>query len=267
MEHTRTVLITGGAKGIGLACARKFAQAKCNVIIADSNDKAGNRAADDLSSEKGEVMFVSCDVSDLLSVRNLFARIRSTFGRLDVLVNNAGIVVSGDILSLAIDDYDRVMGVNLRGSFLIAQEAAKQMVEQIEEEQDRERERLGNYAIINMSSVNAVMAIADQLAYVTTKGGLNQMTKAMALRLAEYGIRVNAVGPGSINTDVLKSVAGNPEAKRKIMSRTPLGHIAEPEQIASIVQFLASKDASYITGQCLYADGGRLALNYTVDPA
>jgi len=266
MPNDRVVLVTGGANGIGLACARRFAMAKAKVVIADNNEQAGEQAANDLDAEKGEALFVHCDVADLLSVRNLFAQIRSTFGRLDVLVNNAGIVASGDILSLELEDYDRVMGINLRGSFLVAREAARQMVAQIEEEQQRERERLANYAIINMSSVNGVMAIADQLAYVTTKGGLNQMTKAMALGLAKHGIRVNAVGPGSINTDVLKSVAGNPAAKQKILSRTPLGHIAEPEQIAGIVAFLASSDASYMTGQCLYADGGRMALNYTVDP-
>jgi len=267
MANERVVLITGGAKGIGLACARRFTGQKAKVIIADMDEVAGNAAAHDLSTEADAVLFVHCDVSDLLSVRNLFAQIRSSFGRLDVLVNNAGVVAAGNILSLELDDYDHVMGINLRGSFLVAREAAKQMVAQIEAEQDSNRTYLSQYAIINMSSVNAVMAIADQLAYVTTKGGLNQMTKAMALTLAPYGIRVNAVGPGSVNTDILKAVADNPDAKQKILSRTPLGHIAEPDEIAGIVQFLASADASYITGQCLYADGGRLALNYTVEPA
>ena len=170
MPNDRVVLVTGGANGIGLACARRFAMAKAKVVIADNNEQAGEQAANDLDAEKGEALFVHCDVADLLSVRNLFAQIRSTFGRLDVLVNNAGIVASGDILSLELEDYDRVMGINLRGSFLVAREAARQMVAQIEEEQQRERERLANYAIINMSSVNGVMAIADQLAYVTTKG-------------------------------------------------------------------------------------------------
>ncbi|VAV94151.1 3-oxoacyl-[acyl-carrier protein] reductase [hydrothermal vent metagenome] len=267
MADERVVLVTGGAKGIGLACARRFARQKAKVIIADSDEKAGQAAMDDLDAKHGDVLFVPCDVSDLLSVRNLFAQIRSNFGRLDVLVNNAGVVMAGNILTLELEDYDRVMSINLRGSFLVAREAARQMVAQIEDEQDSNRERLAKYAIINMSSVNAVMAIPDQLAYVTTKGGLNQMTKAMALALAEHGIRVNAVGPGSINTDVLKAVADNPVAKQKILTRTPLGHIAEPDEIAGIVQFLASPDASYMTGQCLYADGGRLALNYTVTPA
>ena len=115
-----------------------------------------------------------------------------------------------------------------------------------------------------MSSVNGVMALPDQLAYCATKGAINQLTKSMALSLAKYGIRVNAIGPGSINTDVLKAVADNPEAMDKIMSRTPLQRIGDPDEIASVASFLASRDASYITGTTIYADGGRLALNYTV---
>jgi NAD(P)-dependent dehydrogenase (short-subunit alcohol dehydrogenase family) len=119
-------------------------------------------------------------------------------------------------------------------------------------------------AIINLSSINAVVAIPNQVPYCVSKGGLNQLTKVMALSLAPYGIRVNAIGPGSIMTDILKTVATDREAKRKLLSRTPIGRIGEPEEIASIALFLASGDASYITGQTIYADGGRLALNYVV---
>ncbi|HAQ36331.1 MAG TPA: dehydrogenase, partial [Alphaproteobacteria bacterium] len=121
------------------------------------------------------------------------------------------------------------------------------------------------YSIINMSSINAVVAIPDQLAYCATKGAINQMTKSMALALAPTGIRVNAVGPGSVNTDVLKSVLDDRNAMDRVMSRTPMRRIADPDEIAAVVAFLASADASYVTGECIYADGGRLALNYTVD--
>ncbi len=265
MPQERVVMITGAANGIGLACARRFADEKCKIVLADTDTEAGLRAAADLGADEGRALFVDCDVSDPLDVHNLFAQTRSVFGRLDVLVNNAGIVQAGTILTLSTDDFDKVLGVNLRGAFLVAREAAKQIVAQIEQEKDEEADAAPSYAIVNMSSVNAVMAIPDQLAYVTTKGGLNQLTKAMALGLAPYGIRVNAVGPGSVNTDVLKAVADNPEAKRKIMSRTPCGRIADPDEIAKVVRFLASDEASYITGQCIYPDGGRLALNYTVD--
>ncbi len=264
MADERVVIITGGSKGIGLACARRFAEEKCKIVLADIDVEAGKQAAEDLGAANGKALFVECNVADPLSVRNLFAETRSAFGRVDVLINNAGMVRAGNILDLSIEDFDAVIGVNLRGAFLVAREAARQMVAQIEETQGRTGEARRRYAIINMSSVNAVMAIPDQTAYVVSKGGMNQLTKTMALALAPHGIRVNAIGPGSINTDVLKSVADNPEARRKIMSRTPLGHIGDPDEIAGIACFLASKNASYITGQCIYADGGRLALNYTV---
>jgi glucose 1-dehydrogenase len=120
-------------------------------------------------------------------------------------------------------------------------------------------------AIVNMSSVNAVMAIPNQVPYVVSKGGINQLTKVMALALAPHGIRVNAIGPGTILTELARTaVLGNREAERKILSRTPLGRLGEPEEVARVAAFLASDDASYITGQTIYPDGGRLALNYTV---
>ncbi|WP_291841700.1 glucose 1-dehydrogenase [Maricaulis sp.] len=260
----RVAIITGGANGIGKACARRLAEDGCQVVIADIDSHAGHALAEELGADKGKALFVSCNVADRLAVNNLLSETRSTFERLDVLVNNAGIVAGGDILSLSEADFDKVMGVNLRGAFLVAREAARQMVDQIEEDGERAEDVRRRYAIINMSSVNGVMAIPDQLAYCTTKGAINQMTKSMALALARYGIRVNAIGPGSINTDVLRAVNDNPEAMDKIMSRTPLQRIGDPDEIASVASFLASRDASYITGTTIYADGGRLAMNYTV---
>jgi NAD(P)-dependent dehydrogenase (short-subunit alcohol dehydrogenase family) len=120
-------------------------------------------------------------------------------------------------------------------------------------------------AIVNMSSVNAVLAIPNQVPYVVSKGGINQLTKVMALALAPHGIRVNAIGPGTILTELARgAVLGNAEAERKILSRTPLGRMGEPEEVANVALFLASDAASYLTGQTIYPDGGRLALNYTV---
>jgi glucose 1-dehydrogenase len=260
----RVAIVTGGANGIGKACARRLSEDGCHVVIADIDTHAGQALADELGADKGKALFVSCNVADRLAVNNLLSETRSTFDRLDVLVNNAGIVAGGNILDLSEADFDKVMGVNLRGAFLVAREAARQMVDQIEEDGERAEDVRRRYAIINMSSVNGVMAIPDQLAYCATKGAINQMTKSMALALAKYGIRVNAIGPGSINTDVLKAVNDNPEAMDKIMSRTPLQRIGDPDEIASVASFLASKDASYITGTTIYADGGRLAMNYTV---
>jgi NAD(P)-dependent dehydrogenase (short-subunit alcohol dehydrogenase family) len=172
-------------------------------------------------------------------------------------VNNAGIVAGADFLDVTEEDFDRVLRVNLKGFFLCGQAAARQMVKQIGE---------GGTpgSIVNMSSVNAVFGLPNQVPYTVSKGGINQLTKSMAVSLATYGIRVNAIGPGSIATDILASVNNDPDARRRLLSRTPLGRIGEPSEIAAIAAFLASDDASYITGQTIYADGGRMPLNYTV---
>jgi NAD(P)-dependent dehydrogenase (short-subunit alcohol dehydrogenase family) len=182
------------------------------------------------------------------------------FGRLDILVNNAAIVHGVDFLDIAEADFDRVLRVNLKGAFLVGQAAARRMVA---------NRRAGAPAgtIINMSSINAVVAIGNQVPYCVAKGGLDQLTKVMALSLAPHGIRVNAIGPGSIMTDILRAVATDREAKRRILTRTPLGRIGEADEIVSIAVFLACADSSYITGHTIHADGGRLALNCVVPVA
>ncbi|WP_270373699.1 SDR family NAD(P)-dependent oxidoreductase [Marinicauda sp. Alg238-R41] len=263
-QSDRVAIITGGARGIGAACARRFVEEGVRVVIADVEEDAGEALAKDLDAGKGRALFVDCDVSDKLAVANLMAETRSAFDRVDVLINNAAIVADGDILDLEVADFDRVMGVNLRGAFLVARAVARQIVGQIEDESMRSDECRKRYAIVNMSSINAQVSIPNQLAYSMSKGALNQMTKSMALALASQGVRVNAIGPGSINTDLLKAVSDDKVALERIMSRTPLGRLGDPDEIASIAWFLASKDASYITGECIYADGGRLALNYTM---
>jgi NAD(P)-dependent dehydrogenase (short-subunit alcohol dehydrogenase family) len=253
----KSAIITGGAKGIGLACAERLAADGAKVAIGDVEEELGEAAVADLRAKGREALFVECDVSEKLDVRNLVTSAIDAFGSVDILVNNAGIVASGDFLDVSEADFDRVLKINLKGAFLVGQAVARQMVQQV---------KAGGKpgAIINMSSINAVVAIATQVPYTVSKGGMNQLTKVMALSLAPYGIRVNAIGPGSIMTDILKAVATDEEARRRILMRTPLGRIGQPSEIASIVAFLGSDDASYITGQTIYADGGRLPLNYTV---
>ena len=255
--ENKVAIVTGGARGIGLAVAKRFIDDGARVVIADVDENAGKEAIEAITSED-QARFFHCDVTDRLGVRNLMAETVDVFGRVDILVNNAGIVHGADFLELEEEDFDRVLNVNLKGFFLCGQAVAKRMVKQIEDGGDPG-------TIINMSSVNAVFAIANQVPYTVSKGGIAALTKVMALSLAKHGIRVNAIGPGSIMTDILASVAGDPEARRKILSRTPLGRIGEPSEIAAIASFLASDDASYITGQTVYADGGRLPLNYTVE--
>ncbi len=264
MADRRVVIVTGGAKGIGYACVNKFLEDGDNVVIADTDRGAGKAAIEKLNADEDRILYVPTDVSDKLSVHNLIAETLGKFGHIDVLVNNAGIIIKGGALELDVEDFDKVLAVNLRGAFMVAQAVARHMVGVIDDSDDRSGRSRRPFSIVNMSSVNAVVAIADILAYEVSKGGINQLTKGMALELAPYGIRVNGVGPGSIKTDMLAGVAENPGALDMIHSRTPLGRIAHPDEVASVVAFLASEDASYITGECIYVDGGRLALNYVM---
>ena len=254
--ENKAALITGGAQGIGLAVARRFLDEGARVVIADKDEDAGDEAMSTLG-ELGAVRFIHCDVGDRLSVRNLVAATIDAFGQIDILVNNAGIVHAAAFLDLAEEDFDKVIQTNLKGAFLVGQAVAKRMVKQIADGGD-----LGT--IINISSINAIVAIADQVPYCVSKGGVSQLTRVMALALAPHGIRVNAIGPGSIQTAMLMNVVEDEEARRLVLSRTPAGRIGEASEIAAVAAFLASDDASYITGQTIYADGGRLVLNYTM---
>ncbi len=249
----RIAIITGAARGIGLACAQRFAAEGATLVLADLDEKAGTEAAGSISGAE----FVRSDVSRKSEVDALVERALSRHGRVDVLVNNAGITHACDFLDLAEHDFDRVIAVNLKSMFLCGQAVARAMV------------RLGiRGSIVNMSSANAIVAIPNQVPYVVSKGGINQLTKVMAIGLAPHGIRVNGIGPGTILTELSKAaVLTDDAARNRILSRTPLGRCGEPEEVAAVAAFLASDDASYLTGQTIYPDGGRLALNYTVPVA
>lgn len=253
----KITIVTGGAQGIGYSTAKRFLRDGARVAIADIDQQAGQAAAEDLANF-GDVKFIQTDVGNRLDVHNLVASVIDHFGDIDVLVNNAGIVHNEDFLDISESDFNRVMRVNLTGSFLCGQAVAKYMVEKV---------KSGGPAgsIVNMSSINGHFAIPNQVPYCASKGGLNQLTKVMAMSLAPYGIRVNAVGPGSIMTKLMTTVNSDAGARNKILSRTPIGRIGDPSEVASVVVFLASKQSSYITGEIINVDGGRMALNYTVD--
>ncbi len=254
--ENKVAIVTGGARGIGYAIARRFLEDGARVVIADIDEDAGSKAVQELGAY-GAVRFVECDVGERLDVHNLVAATIDAFGSVDALINNAGMLVSGEFLDLDEADFDKVIRTNLKGAFLCGQAVARTMVEHV-------AEGGAPGAIVNMSSVNAVFAIANQVPYSVSKGGINQLTKVMALALAPHGIRVNAIGPGSIATDMLAATMEDPDARKRVLSRTPLGRLGEPAEIAAVAAFLVSDDASYITGQTIYADGGRLPLNYTV---
>ncbi len=259
----RVAVITGAAQGIGAACARAFADEGALVVVSDINEIGGTALVKDISAAGGMAIFCKADVGDKQDAERLIVHAVEHFGRLDVLVNNAGIVHAAEFVDLAEEDFDRVLRVNLKGAFLCGQAAVRQMLAQPPRADARHQGERG--VVINMSSVNAILSIANQVPYSASKGALNQLTKVMAISLAPRGIRVVGIGPGSIATELLKTaVLTNEAAKARILSRTPLGRLGEPDEVARIAVFLASDDASYLTGTTLYPDGGRLALNYTM---
>jgi len=259
--NQRVAVITGAAQGIGAACARAFAEEGALVVVSDLNEVGGTALVRDIAAGGGTAIFCRADVGEKRDAERLMAHAVEHFGRLDVLVNNAGIVHAAEFVDLAEEDFDRVLRVNLKGAFLCGQAAVRQMLVQPPRAEGRNERGV----VINMSSVNAVLAIANQVPYTVSKGALNQLTKVMAIGLAPRGIRVVGIGPGSIATEMLKTaVLTNEAARTRILSRTPMGRLGEPGEIARIAVFLASDDASYVSGTTLYPDGGRLALNYVM---
>lgn len=254
----RVCIVSGAAQGIGEACARRLAREGAQVVLADIDDTRGRALAQELQGT-----FVHCDVGDKAQVDTLVAKAMLDHGRIDVLVNNAGIFKAADFLDVTEADFDAVLRVNLKGSFLLGQAVAREMVRNPVRAAAPEGAARG--AIVNMSSVNGVLAIPNIASYNVSKGGINQLTRVMALALAEHGIRVNAVAPGTIATELAaRAVLTSEEAKKKIMMRTPLKRLGQPSEVADVVAWLASDAASYVTGEIVVVDGGRMTLNYTV---
>jgi glucose 1-dehydrogenase len=249
----KVAAITGAARGIGKACAKRFLDDGVKVVVSDVDAEGLAATAAELARPDA-LRTVVGNVAKRADVDQLVATAAKEFGRLDIMVNNAGVARNRDLLEISEEEFDEIIGINLKGAFFGVQAAAKQMIAQG-----------GGGVIINMSSVNALLAIPALATYAMSKGGMKQLTSVAAVALAPHNIRVVAVGPGTILTDmVASSIYTSEDARKTVMSRTPAGRGGEPSEVASVVAFLASDDASYITGQTIYPDGGRLILNYTV---
>jgi len=249
----KVCLITGGAQGIGEACVRLFVKDGARVVFVDIHKAKGEALQAQLQQQGHDVLFMACDIGSKAEVESLLSKVIERLGQIDVLISNAGIFKAAPFLEVTESDFDEVLRVNLKGAFLIGQAVARVMKTQ------------GGGAIVHMSSVNGVLAIPEIASYNVSKGGLNQLTRAMALALADDGIRVNAVAPGTIATELAnKAVLTSEEARQKILGRTPMKRLGNPVEVAHVVAFLASDAASYITGEVITVDGGRMALNYTV---
>ena len=249
----RVVVITGGSQGIGAACARRVVGDGASVALWDLADGPGQALAAELQAAGAQALYCHCNVASKPEVDAALAATLARFGQVDGLVNNAGIFKAAAFLDITEADWDAVIAVNLKGHFLVGQAVARQMVKQ------------GRGAIVNMSSVNGTLTIPTIASYNASKGAINQLTRVMALSLADQGVRVNAVAPGTIATELARSaVLTSDEAKARIMSRTPMKRLGEPSEIADVAAFLLSDAASYVTGEIVVVDGGRMTLNYTV---
>lgn len=249
----KNALVTGGPTGIGHAIAVRFAEEGANVAInyhksveeAEATQELVRHACQSIKESGCRDLVVQGDVSKEDDVVKMFDAVIGEWGRLDILVNNAGIQKPSASHETKMEDFDRVIAVNLRGAYLCAREALKHFLS-----------REGGGVIINNSSVHEIIPKPKYLSYSVSKGGMENLTRTLALEYADKGIRVNAVGPGAIITPINRAWIDDPKRRAEVESHIPMGRAGNPEEIAAVFAFLASDDASYITGQTIYACGG-----------
>lgn len=246
----KVAIITGARRGMGRTHALALAKAGSKVVVADISQEDCQKVATDIEKNGGEAIAVKCDVSKKEEVDNMVQKTIEEFGRIDILVNNAGICQFKPFLELSEEEWDKTLDINLKGYFLCAQAVAKEMVKQ-------KAGVIVNIASIAMGQVGVGFPAISH--YCASKGGIVGMTEALALELAPYNIRVNAISPGAVDTPMVDPLKVDPKMMKATLSRVPLGRMGKPEEVSNLVLFLASDASSYMTGSTVVIDGGWLA--------
>lgn len=250
----QVAIVTGGAKGIGLAAAERLASEGAAVVIVDRDAEAGADAVRGIVDHGASALFIEADVSSRDHIDRAVDEVLAAYGKVDVLVNNAGVTNHSHFLEVTEAEFDEIFAINFKSQFGFAQTVARHMIS------------AGTHgSIVNLTSITAALGVPTQAAYGSSKGAINSLTRVMATALAEHGIRVNAVGPGTILTPMAReALAHDTDYRDRLLSRIPMQRFGDPAEIAGVIAFLASADSSYMTGQVLYPDGGRSAMNLTV---
>ncbi len=243
MKFLKSVaVVTGGAKGIGKSVCQLFAEEGATVVIADLDEEMGQRVADELAAKGYKAAFIKADVADEESVKNLVKAAVDTFGKLDIMIANAGIAETIPIHNLSLETWNRTIDVNLTGVFLTNKYAIEQMLSQ------------GHGVIVNTASMLGHIGRNGVTSYTASKGGVANLTRTLGVTYASKGIRVNAVCPGYIDTDLIQNKS--PEEFEELIRLHPIGRLGKPEEIAKAILFLASDDSSFVCGANLMVDGG-----------
>ncbi|MBI3967086.1 MAG: SDR family oxidoreductase [Chloroflexi bacterium] len=241
-------IVTGAGRGIGRAIALGYAQEGAAVVVCDLDATTAAAVAAAIRAANGRAVALAADVASAVDAQRLVDTALEQFGRLDVMVNNAAIANRKDFLELTEAEWDRLMDVNLKGTFLCGQAAARAMVQS------------GGGSIVNVSSSNSVVAHGSMVHYAASKGAVKMLTSGMAVALGPRNVRVNALAPSSVDTPMARNMLDSSSAEAQRVARIPLGRLAQPEDLVGAAVFLASDDSAYVTGTTIFVDGGRLSL-------
>lgn len=243
----KTAIVTGAGSGIGKGIAKRFAKEGAKVIVSDIDTEGGKDVVNEIEDSDGEAIFVRTDVSESEDVNELVEETLEKYDEIDILVNNAGVYIQKPITEMEIDEWDKVLDVNLKGDFLMIRSVAQEMIEEGE----------GN--IINVSSIAGKVGYPNSAAYSASKGGIIAMTRALALELSPKGINVNAIAPGVIKTAMTEDLLEDEDVSEQMLANTPIGRFGKPEDIASAAVYLASEESDFVTGETMFVEGGWLS--------